>query len=377
MAKKGGLASFMEGFSTGYDAVGSIGEDFAMSKVRDWEEEEVKNEKTGKTTYNFGNKEYDHKLTDEERLSARAEGLGAAKTRWGSPEDALDFKKKQADYNYQRLLSKKAQQAYDIDKPYNDAITTYNQKAALKYGGKDAFSDATEAANAFIKVNTRFGKGEGFTFQNQMSTQEINEFSKESDLFAAELKEMIRNPGTGLDELIAWSDKVNGENKGVTQQVDDESGVISLYNTVNGEVSGPAFITGTDLNDLKSNLSIFSTPGGMTTLVANRKQDEVTKLEADYKKSQIAKNYIAASKPVQDKAREAWMSTLGKLITSSDYITLHKQASSQSDPGSDLWKQLAILRDDSYKSFEKMMEQYDKGLGSKNKYTGFSGTEVK
>jgi len=373
MARKGGLARFMEGFSTGYDTVGSIGEDIAMAKVRDWEEEETTNDK-GETVWNYGGKEYANKLTDEQKFSAQAEGIGAAKTRWGDPEDALDFKKKQADYNHSRLIAKKAQQAYEMDKPYNDAITAYNQKAGKEYGGEGAFKDAGEAADTFININKRFGRGEGFTFQENMTKDEMAGFTRDASVYAAELTGMLSNPSTGMDELVKWSDKVNGENKGVTYQTDEKTGMISMYNTVDGKVSGPAFITGTDMNDLKANLTTFATPGGMTTLVANKKQDEKDALDAEYKTSQIAKNFATATKPIQDKAREAWMSTLGKLITSSDYITLHKQASAQNSP--ELWKQLEILRDDAYKSFEAMMGQDDKGLGKKS-YTGFSGKEVK
>ena len=377
MARKSGLASFMEGFSTGYDTVGSIGEDFAMAKVRDWEEEETTNAE-GKTVWNYGGKEYDTKLTDEQKFSAQAQGIGAAKTRWGDPEDALDFKKKQADYNNSRLVAKKAQQAYEMDKPYNDAMIGYNQKVSMEYGSEGAFKDSKEAADEFINVNTRFGRGEGFTFQNNMTANEIANFTKDAKLNAAELQGMIANSATDIDDLVSWADKVNGANKGITYQIDEKTGQVSMYNTVDGKIAGPAFVTGVDMDDFKSNLVIFSTPGGMTTLLANKKQDDKDALDAKYKESQIAKNYTTASKEVQDKAYEAWMSTFGGLLRSEAYITLHKQASSQNSP--ELWNQLELLENDAYKSFEKAMKQYQQGGLSKNRnknYTGFSGTEVK
>lgn len=377
MARKSGLASFMEGFSTGYDTVGSIGEDFAMAKVRDWEEEETTNAE-GKTVWNYGGKEYDTKLTDEQKFSAQAQGIGAAKTRWGDPEDALDFKKKQADYNNSRLVAKKAQQAYEMDKPYNDAMIGYNQKVSMEYGSEGAFKDSKEAADEFINVNTRFGRGEGFTFQNNMTANEVANFTKDAKLNAAELQGMIANSATDIDDLVSWADKVNGANKGITYQIDEKTGQVSMYNTVDGKIAGPAFVTGVDMDDFKSNLVIFSTPGGMTTLLANKKQDDKDALDAKYKESQIAKNYTTASKEVQDKAYEAWMSTFGGLLRSEAYITLHKQASSQNSP--ELWNQLELLENDAYKSFEKAMKQYQQGGLSKNRnknYTGFSGTEVK
>lgn len=377
MARKSGLASFMEGFSTGYDTVGSIGEDVAMAKVRDWEEEETTNAE-GKTVWNYGGKEYDTKLTDEQKFSAQAQGIGAAKTRWGDPEDALDFKKKQADYNNSRLVAKKAQQAYEMDKPYNDAMIGYNQKVSMEYGSEGAFKDSKEAADEFINVNTRFGRGEGFTFQNNMTANEVANFTKDAKLNAAELQGMIANSATDIDDLVSWADKVNGANKGITYQIDEKTGQVSMYNTVDGKIAGPAFVTGVDMDDFKSNLVIFSTPGGMTTLLANKKQDDKDALDAKYKESQIAKNYTTASKEVQDKAYEAWMSTFGGLLRSEAYITLHKQASSQNSP--ELWNQLELLENDAYKSFEKAMKQYQQGGLSKNRnknYTGFSGTEVK
>ena len=377
MARKSGLASFMEGFSTGYDTVGSIGEDVAMAKVRDWEEEETTNAE-GKTVWNYGGKEYDTKLTDEQKFSAQAQGIGAAKTRWGDPEDALDFKKKQADYNNSRLVAKKAQQAYEMDKPYNDAMIGYNQKVSMEYGSEGAFKDSKEAADEFVNVNTRFGRGEGFTFQNNMTANEIANFTKDAKLNAAELQGMIANSATDIDDLVSWADKVNGANKGITYQIDEKTGQVSMYNTVDGKIAGPAFVTGVDMDDFKSNLVIFSTPGGMTTLLANKKQDDKDALDAKYKESQIAKNYTTASKEVQDKAYEAWMSTFGGLLRSEAYITLHKQASSQNSP--ELWNQLELLENDAYKSFEKAMKQYQQGGLSKNRnknYTGFSGTEVK
>ena len=377
MARKSGLASFMEGFSTGYDTVGSIGEDVAMAKVRDWEEEETTNAE-GKTVWNYGGKEYDTKLTDEQKFSAQAQGIGAAKTRWGDPEDALDFKKKQADYNNSRLVAKKAQQAYEMDKPYNDAMIGYNQKVSMEYGSEGAFKDSKEAADEFINVNTRFGRGEGFTFQNNMTANEVANFTKDAKLNAAELQGMIANSATDIDDLVSWADKVNGANKGITYQIDEKTGQVSMYNTVDGKIAGPAFVTGVDMDDFKSNLVIFSTPGGMTTLLANKKQDDKDALDAKYKESQIAKNYTTASKEVQDKAYEAWMSTFGGLLRSEAYITLHKQASSQNSP--ELWNQLELLENDAYKSFERAMKQYQQGGLSKNRnknYTGFSGTEVK
>ena len=377
MARKSGLASFMEGFSTGYDTVGSIGEDVAMAKVRDWEEEETTNAE-GKTVWNYGGKEYDTKLTDEQKFSAQAQGIGAAKTRWGDPEDALDFKKKQADYNNSRLVAKKAQQAYEMDKPYNDAMIGYNQKVSMEYGSEGAFKDSEEAAAEFIDVNKRFGRSEGFTFHNNMTADEIANFTKEAKVNAAELTGMLANPSTGMDELVSWADKVNGANKGITYQIDEKTGQVSMYNTVDGKIAGPAFVTGVDMDDFKSNLVIFSTPGGMTTLTANKKQDDKDALDAKYKESQIAKNYTTASKEVQDKAYEAWMSTFGGLLRSEAYITLHKQASSQNSP--ELWNQLELLENDAYTSFERAMKQYQQGGLSKNRnknYTGFSGTEVK